>query len=294
MIKRNRASLFKTLKSPISSCKKDNVGFFIGLNKKKSHRMAKSKNNYLNFIDNDNIIDDVSKKSNDIIFNKKQYAEMMLKKVNLKCKNQKQKEFIHLIDNNEITICIGDSGVGKSYLSIAKALELFKSGIYEKIFIITPIIDSEKENIGSLKGSKAGSFDEKIFPFLYSIYYLFDQIIGEETRIKLVDLEIIKPLCMTYLRGINIQNGILISDESQNMSIKAMKTLLTRISSNSKFIISGDLNQIDKFKSENESGLKFAYDNLKDIDGIGLFEFGINDIVRNPIIGDILDRFNEK
>lgn len=290
MIKRNRASLFKT-KLPISPLKKDDVGFFYGLNKKKSQRMAKRQNNYLNFIDNEEVIEEVSRKSKDIIFNKKQYAEMMLKKVNLKCKNQKQKEFVHMIDNNEITICVGDSGVGKSYLSIAKALELFKSGNYEKIFIITPIVDSERENIGSLKGSKAGSFDEKIFPFLYSMYYLFDQIIGEETRTKLVELEIIKPLCMTYLRGINIQNGILISDESQNMSIKAIKTLLTRISSNSKFIISGDLNQIDKFKNENESGLKFAYDNLKDIDGVGLFEFGKEDIVRNPIIGHILNRF---
>ena len=255
--------------------------------------MAKSKNNYLNFIDNEGVIEETSKKNNDIIFSKKQYAESLLKKVNLKCKNQKQKEFLHLIDENEITICIGDSGVGKSYLSIAKALELFKSGNYDKIYIITPIIDSEKENIGSLKGNKPGSFDEKIFPFLYSIYYLFDQIIGEETRIKFVEMEIIKPLCMTYLRGINIQNGILISDESQNMSIKAIKTLLTRISSNSKFIISGDLNQIDKFKSENESGLKFAYDNLKNIDGIGLFEFGVEDIVRNPIISKILEKFNK-
>ena len=252
--------------------------------------MAKSRNNYLNLVDDD-IVEDFSKKTKDIVFGKKQYAETLLKKVNLKCKNQKQKEFLHIIDENEITICTGDSGVGKSYLSVAKSLELFKTGNYDKIYIITPIVDSEKENIGSLKGSKAGSFDEKIFPFLYSIYYLFDQIIGEETRIKLVDNEIIKPLCMTYLRGINIQNGLLISDESQNMSIKAMKTLLTRISSNSKFIISGDLNQIDKFKNENESGLKYAYENLKDIEGVGLFEFGKEDIVRNPIIGYILERF---
>jgi phosphate starvation-inducible PhoH-like protein len=287
MIKRNRASLFKTLKSPISSCKKDNVGFFIGLNKKKSHRMAKSKNNYLNFIDNDNIIDDVSKKSNDIIFNKKQYAEMMLKKVNLKCKNQKQKEFIHLIDNNEITICIGDSGVGKSYLSIAKALELFKSGIYEKIFIITPIVESE-ENIGYLKGD----LEQKTFPYLYSIYYLVDKIIDEDTRKKLVESGILCPLYMSFLRGINLDNSLIISDESQNMTIKGMKTLLTRIGYNSKFIISGDLNQIDRFKKAEESGLKYVYDNLQGIKGMGFIEFGKEDIVRNPIIGDILDKFN--
>ena len=292
MIKR---SLFK-IKKPDLVPRKGKSGFFIE-NKKTSTIMAKRRNNMLSTINADEEVMDAiynTRKiaNNDVIFTKKQYTEVLLKRVNLKCKNQKQKEFIKTIDENEITICIGDSGVGKSYLSIAKALELLKDGTngYEKIYIITPIVDSEKENIGSLKGSKAGSFDEKIFPFLYSIYYLFDQIIGEEVRIKLVENEIIKPLCMTYLRGINISNGILISDESQNMSIKAMKTLLTRIG-NAKFIISGDLNQIDKFRNENESGLKYAYENLRGIPGIGFVEFSKEDIVRNPIIGLILDRF---
>ena len=286
MIKRNRASLFKTLNSPISSLKKGGVGFFNGLNKKESYHMAKSKNNYLNFLDNENVIEEVSKKNNDIIFGKKQYAETMLKKVNLKCKNQKQKEFIHLIDENEITICIGDSGVGKSYLSIAKALELFKSGNYEKIFIITPIIESE-EQIGYLKGD----LEQKTFPYLYSIYYLVDKIVGEDIRKKLVESGILCPLYMSFLRGVNLDNSLIISDESQNMTIKGIKTLLTRIGYNSKFIISGDLNQIDRFKKPEESGLKYVYDNLQGITGMGFIEFRKEDIVRNPIIGNILDRF---
>ena len=291
MIKRNRASLFKTLKKPISSLKKEGVGFFNGLNKKESHHMSKSKNNYLNFIDNENVIEEISKKNNDILFSKKQYAEMMLKKVNLKCKNQKQKEFIHLIDENEITICIGDSGVGKSYLSIAKALELFKSGNYEKIFIITPIVEIE-DSVGFLKGS----LSEKLDPYLYSIYYLIDKIVGEETRKKLVESKIIEPLCISYLRGVNVDSSILISDETQNMSIKGIKTLLTRLgqTQTSKFIISGDINQIDRFKNPNDSGLKYAFDNLQGITRIGFIEFSKEDIVRNPIIGDILDRFNKK
>lgn len=285
MIKRNRASLFKT-DLPISSLKKDDIGFFYGLNKKKSHRMAKRQNNYLNFIDNEEVIEEVSRKNKDIIFNKKQYAEMMLKKVNLKCKNQKQKEFVHMIDNNEITVCIGDSGVGKSYLSIAKALELFKSGNYEKIFLITPIVESE-ENIGYLKGD----LEQKTFPYLYSIYYLVDKIIGEDSRKKLVENGILCPLYMSFLRGINLDDSLVISDESQNMTIKGMKTLLTRIGYNSKFIISGDLNQIDRFKKPEESGLKYVYDNLQGVSGVGFIEFGKDDIVRNPIIGNILNRF---
>jgi len=228
------------------------------------------------------------KMTNDVIFTKKQFTETLLKRVNLKCKNQKQKEFIKTIDENEITICIGDSGVGKSYLSVAKALDLLrdsKNG-YEKIYIITPIIESE-ESIGYLRGD----LDMKTFPYLYSLYYLMDRIIGEETRKKLVENKIIEPLYMSYMRGINICDSVLIGDETQNLTIKGIKTLLTRIGYNSKFILSGDLNQIDRFKNPEESGLKYAYDNLQGIAGIGFVEFGKEDIVRNPIISPILDRF---
>ena len=285
MIKRGRTSLFN-IKIPRSS-RKEGVGFFV-LDKKKSHHMAKSKNNYLPFVDTDEIVENVVKK--DFVFGKKQYAETLLKKINLKCKNQKQKEFLHLIDENEITICIGDSGVGKSYLSIAKALELYKSGIYEKIFIITPIVEIENESIGYLKGS----LTEKLDPYLYSIYYLVDKIVGEDTRKKLVENEIIKPLCISYLRGVNLDRCLTVCDEAQNLSKKGILTLLTRIGENSKFIISGDINQIDKFKNPNDSGLKYAFDNLKEIKDIGLIEFSKEDIVRNPIIGNILDKFYTK
>ena len=249
--------------------------------------MAKSKNNFLNLVDNDDIVEDFSKRTKDIVFSKKQYAETLLKKVNLKCKNQKQKEFLHMIDENEITVCIGDSGVGKSYLSIAKALELFKTGIYDKVFIITPIVEIE-ESIGYLKGSLA----EKMDPYLYSIYYLMDKIVGEDVRKKLVENEIVKPLCMSYLRGVNLDNCVVVGDEAQNMSVKGIKTLLTRIGYNSKFIISGDVNQIDKFKKIEDSGLKFIFEKLNGINGIGFIEFGKEDIVRNPLIGEMLDKFN--
>lgn len=228
--------------------------------------------------------------TSDSIFTKKQYGEILLKKINIKCKNQKQKDFLKMIDEKEITICIGESGVGKSYLSIIKALDLLRdeSNGYEKIFIITPIVESE-DNLGYLKGD----LEQKTLPYLYSIYYLIDKIIGEDFRKKLVESKIIEPIYMSYLRGVNVDNTILVSDETQNMTIKGIKTLLTRIGFNSKFILSGDINQIDRFKNENDSGLKYAYENLKDVDGIGLFEFSKDDIVRNKIIGKILDRFKK-
>ena len=256
--------------------------------------MGKRKSSMLSSINADEeILESVynsRKVSNDVVFSKKQYGEILLKRVNLKAKNEKQREFIETIENNEITICIGDSGVGKSYLSIAKALDLLKNGRYEKIFIITPIIDSnEGESIGYLKGS----LTEKLDPYLYSIYYIVDKIIGEDVRKKLVENKIIEPLCISYLRGMNLDNCVVVIDESQNITIKGMLTLLTRIGYNCKYILSGDINQIDRFKKTNESGLKFIYENLKGLSGIGFIEFSKSDIVRNPIIGDIIDRFVE-
>lgn len=290
----DRAKLFDILEPYLIFYKKKS-GFFIANTKKSSKLMGKRKNNMLSPLNADeDVLDAIynsRKNTNDVIFTKKQYAEILLKKINLKCKNQRQKEFVNMIDENEITICVGESGVGKSYLSIAKALELLKDSSkgYEKIFIITPIVESE-DNIGFLKGS----LQEKLDPYLYSIYYLIDKIVGEETRKKLVENEIISSLAISYLRGVNIDNAILISDETQNMTIKGIKTLLTRIGFNSKFILSGDINQIDRFKNENDSGLKYAFENLGEIEGVGLFEFSKDDIVRNKIIGKILDKFKPK
>lgn len=243
--------------------------------------MGKQHRNYI-------VDDDISLL--DVVDNPKT-NEPIIRKINLKCKNEHQKDFIKMIDENEITICTGDSGVGKSYLSIFKALELLKNrdNSFHKLFIITPITPAESESIGLLKGS----LDMKLEPYLYSIYYIIDGIIGETARQKLVEAEIIKPLCISYLRGCNLDNCLAVVDESQNISIKGMKTLLTRIGYNSKFILSGDVNQIDNFKNPKDSGLVYVYEHLRGINGIGFFEFDKKDIVRNPIISKILEKFEE-
>jgi len=219
----------------------------------------------------------------------KKIAESILKgKVKLKCKNPKQKKYSKMIDNNQITLCTGPSGVGKSYISIVKALELLKNpnNNYSKIIIITPVVESE-EKIGYLKGS----LSDKLDPYLFSTYYLIDKVIGEFNRKKLVELEIIKPLAIAYLRGVNIDNSIVIFEEAQNSTKRAMKTVLTRIGYESKFIISGDIEQIDRFKNDDDSGLKDAVNKIKDINDVGVMEFDNNDVVRNPIISKILNQY---
>jgi len=211
------------------------------------------------------------------------------KKIHIEYKNEKQKLFADTIDKNEITLCIGSAGTGKSLISIYKALELVldKNNKYEKLFIVTPLVEAE-ESIGYLKGF----LQEKMQPYLYSIYYLIDKLIGKSARLKMVELGIIEPLALTFCRGVNLSDCVMLSDESQNFSLKAIVLLLSRISYNAKFIISGDISQVDNFKNPEECGLNIAIEKLKDVENIGIVKFERSDIVRNPIVGKILDKLN--
>jgi phosphate starvation-inducible protein PhoH and related proteins len=212
------------------------------------------------------------------------------KKLRIKHKTPKQKDFTKMIDEYEITLCSGPAGCGKSYLSLMKALQLIqtpKNG-YDKIYIITPAVDAE-ESLGAMPGN----LDDKLQYFLFSSYYLIDKIIGKENREKLVKDEVIQPLALAFLRGVNIDNAILVFEEAQNASKKQMKTLLTRIGYKAKLIISGDIKQIDRFRNPDDSGLKDVMEKFRGYDKIGIFHFKEGDSVRNPIINDMLRYYDD-
>jgi phosphate starvation-inducible PhoH-like protein len=141
-------------------------------------------------------------------------------------------------------------------------------------------------------GFLPGTVEEKMAPYTYSSIYLFKKILGEQKVDRMIQRGHIEIMALAFLRGVNIDNSILICEEAQNLTKKTAKTLLTRIGENAKFILNGDLSQSDRVKNQKESGLFFAMDKLKDIPQIGIFEFKDEDIVRNPVIGVILQRFN--
>jgi phosphate starvation-inducible PhoH-like protein len=224
--------------------------------------------------------------------NKKDFISSVIKrKTKDKFLTTNQKKYYDTLINSEITVCSGPAGVGKSYITMKAALDLLADPEtpYEKIIIVRPAVEAE-EKLGSLPGN----VEEKLDPYIFPSYYLMNKIIGKENREKLKDAEIIEVFALAFMRGMNIDNSILIFEEGQNATPSQMKLLLTRIGFNSKFFISGDVEQSDKYKNKTHSGLWDAIEKFRDDDTISIFEFkDKKDIVRNPLISRILDKYEE-
>jgi phosphate starvation-inducible PhoH-like protein len=224
-------------------------------------------------------------------FSKKDFINSVIKK---KQKNKfltsHQEDYYNLLRNNQITICSGPAGVGKSYIAMKAAVDVLMdpNNGYEKLVIVRPAVEAE-EKLGSLPGN----LEEKLDPYIFPSYYLLNKIIGKESREKLKEAEIIEVFALAYMRGMNIDNTILIFEEAQNSSPNQMKLLLTRIGFNSKFFISGDIEQTDRYRDKKQSGLYDAIQKFKNIPDVGVFEFGDEDVVRNPLISKILKKYDE-
>jgi phosphate starvation-inducible PhoH-like protein len=218
-------------------------------------------------------------------------VHVKIRKLNIKFRNENQEKYFNMMSNKDITICCGPAGTGKSHLMVLKALDLFanEQDKYTKIIIIKPAVEAG-ESIGFLPGT----MEEKLAPYTFSTLYLFKKILGDVKVERLIAKKRIDVMALGYLRGINLDSCIVVCEEAQNMTQLQMKTLLTRIGENCKMFISGDKEQIDKnFGRGQMNGLEYAMNKLKDLVEIGIFEFGPNDIVRNPIISKILERFNK-
>jgi len=202
--------------------------------------------------------------------------------------SESQKEYYNILTNNEITICTGPAGVGKSYVAMSAAVQLLldENNSYEKIIIVRPAVEAE-EKLGALPGN----LEEKLDPYIFPSYYLLNKIIGKEAREKLKEHDIIEVFALAYMRGMNIDNSILIFEEAQNSTPSQMKLLLTRIGFNSKFFISGDIEQTDRYKDKTQSGLYDAMNKFSDLDEVGTYDFKNEDIIRNPIISKILKKY---
>ena len=214
------------------------------------------------------------------------YMEDKLK-VTYTPKNKKQKELYDYIINNEITIVKGVSGSGKTYVTLAAALNLLGDK-YKNIVLVKSLTTVPEEALGFLKGS----LEDKINPYMMSFMWNINKLCGRDSAENLLKKEIVQILPIAFVRGITLDNSIVIIDESQNLSEHTFKTLMTRIGEDSKYIFMGDTDQIDR-KRKSESPLEDMFNILGELDEVKTIEFTDEDCVRNPIIPKLLSKLKE-
>jgi phosphate starvation-inducible PhoH-like protein len=228
--------------------------------------------------------------TNPLVSRKDFINSVIKKKQRNKFLSEHQEEYYNILKNNQITVASGPAGVGKSYIAMKAAVDLLidPNNSYEKIIIVRPAVEAE-EKLGSLPGN----LEEKLDPYIFPSYYLLNKIIGKDAREKLKESEVIEVFALAFMRGMNIDNSILVFEEAQNSTPNQMKLLLTRIGYNSKFFISGDLEQTDRYKDKKQSGLYDAIQRFKDVRDIGVYDFRDAKNVRNPLISKILSKYDE-
>ena len=199
----------------------------------------------------------------------------------------RQADYVEQIRANEIVFGMGPAGTGKTYLSVAVAVEMLLQGRVDRIILSRPAVEAG-ERIGFLPGDMR----DKIDPYLRPLYdALHDMLPGEQVVKAMADGDIeVAPLA--FMRGRTLTNAFVILDEAQNTTPVQMKMFLTRLGENSRMVVAGDPSQVD-LPLGNRSGLRDAVDILDGVEGVSFVRFGEADVVRHNLVTRVVRAYNE-
>ena len=218
--------------------------------------------------------------------NIKEYVIKTPKKT-VKPRGKNQNNYLSNMNNYEVNFGVGPAGTGKTYLAVAKAVEMLVNENVKKIILIRPAVEA-----GEKLGFLPGDLSQKVDPYLRPLYDALYEMLGFEQVVRLLEKEILEVAPLAYLRGRTLNNAFIIMDESQNTSVDQMKMFLTRMGFGSFAIINGDMTQIDLPKNV-ESGLGHALKVLDGLGDIGFTVFNSKDVVRHPLVRKIVDAYDQ-
>ena len=205
----------------------------------------------------------------------------------IKSRGNNQNNYISNMSEYEVNFGVGPAGTGKTYLAVAKAVEMLVNEDVKKIILIRPAVEA-----GEKLGFLPGDLSQKVDPYLIPLYDALYEMLGFEQAVRLLEKEILEVAPLAYLRGRTLNNAFIIMDESQNTSVDQMKMFLTRMGFGSYAVINGDMTQIDLPKNI-ESGLSHVLKVLDGLDDIGFTTFNSRDVVRHPLVRKIVDAYNK-
>jgi phosphate starvation-inducible PhoH-like protein len=208
-----------------------------------------------------------------------------LKQQSIIPKTLNQKLYLQAINKHAITFGIGPAGTGKTYLAMAIALKELLNGTVERIVVTRPAVEA-----GEALGFLPGELQEKILPYLTPLYDAMYEMIGKESANQLIERGIIEIAPLAYMRGRTLSNAFIVLDEAQNTTHEQMMMFLTRLGDGSRMVITGDITQIDLPRSK-QSGLIEATRILHSVNGIQLFKFDGGDVVRHPLVQNIINAY---
>lgn len=245
-----------------------------------------NKYNSLNKSNIDKIIESSSNNLDDIIFNDKEVLLYGKNGKPIKAKTPNQKRLVESYTDNDLIFAIGPAGTGKTYIAIALAIKALKERQVQRIILSRPAVEA-----GEKLGFLPGDFKEKLDPYLQALYDALDDILPPKKLGSLMQDRIVQIAPLAYMRGRTLSNAIVILDEAQNTTVNQLKMFLTRMGENSKFIVTGDVTQID-LERDKKSGLIQAKNKLNNIKGISIIEFNEADVVRHPLVKKIIKYFD--
>jgi phosphate starvation-inducible protein PhoH and related proteins len=219
-----------------------------------------------------------------IVSSEATYTSSLGKSVRPRTPNQKV--YVNAIERKDLVVAIGPAGTGKTYLAVACALAALKEDRVSKIVLTRPVVEA-----GEKLGFLPGDFYEKVNPYLRPLYDAFYAMLGPDRFRLYRDEETIEIAPLAYMRGRTLDNAFIILDEAQNATPEQMKMLLTRMGQGSKVVVNGDVTQID-LASKKMSGLVRLPEILKGIPGIEVVQFTQEDVVRHPLVKDIVQAYD--